>query len=105
MTPAGPFRLSYSQQIADRLELLSDLAAANRRLQQYVDVVNTMRRWLCDAPVEWGDPIFRYQHLGLDVYHRAFEMIAVTYAVDPVRRIVYIQDIQPMTDRGLDLFP
>jgi hypothetical protein len=32
-------------------------------------------------------------------------MLAVTYAVDAVRRIVYIQDVQPMTGRGLDLLP
>ena len=32
-------------------------------------------------------------------------MITVTYAVDFVRRIVYIQDVQPMTGGGLDLLP
>jgi hypothetical protein len=34
MTPAGASRLSYSQQIAERLQLLSDVAAANRLVQR-----------------------------------------------------------------------
>jgi hypothetical protein len=85
--------------------LLSDVAAANRLLNHYLELVAEMERQLTTLPDEWGDPSFRYQTLGLDVYHRAHEMFHITYAVDAVRRIVYIQDVQPMTGRGLDLFP
>ena len=105
MTPAEPYRLSYSRQIVERLQLLSDVAAANRLLRRYLELVDAMRRQLCTTPVDWGDPIFRYQNLGLDVYRRGLEMMVVTYAVDPMRRIVYIQDVQPMTGGGLDLLP
>jgi hypothetical protein len=105
MTPAGPYRLSNSRLITERLRLLSDLAASNRLLDRYLDLVAAMERGLTGSPEDWGDPAFRYQNLGLDVYRRGLEMIVVTYAVDPVRRIVYIQDVQPMTGGGLDLFP
>jgi hypothetical protein len=105
MTRTGPYRLSNSQMISERLRLLSDIAASNRLLDRYLDLVSAMERGLTAAPEDWGDPVFRYQNLGLDVYRRALEMIVVTYTVDPIRRIVYIQDIQPMTGGGLDLLP
>jgi hypothetical protein len=105
MTAAGPYQISYSERIAERLQLLSDIAAANRLLQQYLGLVAATQRHLTESPEAWGDPVFRYQHLDLQVYHRSFEMFHVTYSVDPVNRIVYIQHVGPMTGRGLDLFP
>jgi hypothetical protein len=106
VTPGGPsFRVTYSERIAERLQLPSDLAAANRRLDRYLELVAAMQRHLADLPETWGDPVFPYQHLDLQVYHRSFEMVHVTYSVDSVRRIVYIQHVGPTTARGLDLLP
>jgi hypothetical protein len=105
MTPTGPYQISYSERIAERLQLLSDVAAGNRLLQRYLELVAAMQRHLTESPEAWGDPVFRYQHLDLQVYHRSFDMFHVTYSVDPVHRIVYIQYVGPMTGRGLDLLP
>jgi hypothetical protein len=77
MTPTGPFRLSKPRLILERLHFLSDVAASNRRLDRFLELVAAMERGLTTVPEDWGDPMFRYQQLGLDVYHRALEVFAV----------------------------
>jgi hypothetical protein len=105
MNPAGPYHLSYSQQIAELFQDLSDRAAAVRLLQRYLELLAAMQRYLTESPEQWGDPLYRYEHLDLFVYHRSCEMFCVAYAVDRVNRIVYIQDVKPMAGGGLDLLP
>ncbi len=68
MSLEGTYQLSYSEHIADRLQELSDRAVISGLLQRYLELLAEMHRRLTETPEQWGDPIYRYEHLGLDVY-------------------------------------
>ena len=48
MNPGGPYRLSNSQLILERFRLLSDVAASNRRLDRFLELVAAMEQRVSD---------------------------------------------------------
>jgi hypothetical protein len=68
----------------------------------FVADVGEIDRRLSSDPARWGDPQYHYYHLELLVYHATLQLVHVYYAVDDKRRIVYIQELLAMPNRGLD---
>jgi hypothetical protein len=82
------------ERLADRARDrgLTDLLLADGRL---------MRERLVHDPLGWGDPVYGYHHLKLIVHRAVLDLIQVYYAVDPARRIVYVQQISAVPGRPL----
>lgn len=85
------------------------------------DVLNQMKAWAAEAtrlglrewyaaalrfindrlthhPAEWGDPLFTYRHLELQMFQGNHEQFLVIYGVHAGRRIVYLRAITRLTE-------
>jgi hypothetical protein len=56
-----------------------------------LDAVKELRRELARAPLEWGEPKFRYKHIGMIVCLGFSHRFRVEYGVDPDARIVFVR--------------
>jgi hypothetical protein len=72
---------------------------------QLLDALSQMDRHLAADPTRWGDPQFQLTNLNLMTYHRVEGPISISYAVDTVRRIVYVKSVQPFPGGGLESVP
>jgi hypothetical protein len=71
---------------AIRLGLKADFI---RALKKIVDK-------LTREPLSWGDPYYPLPSAGLLVFHGISPPLHVYYGVDPVRRLVYIKEIEAL---------
>jgi hypothetical protein len=58
---------------------------------------------LTNDPLGWGDPNYRLHHLGLLRCRGLRSPLSVYYAVDEVRRIVYLTEFRPSPGSPLDV--
>ena len=77
-------RLRRWGQTAQRIGLGEDYAAALRQIQEQLETV----------PLEWGDPQYRLDRLGLLVLRGSHPLFYVWYAVHSVHRVVFLQSFQ-----------
>ena len=94
-TPAGPFRVIYSERIRQRVRLLGAVAVRLGVGQEFVDALKVVTEALASEPLEWGDRQYRLHAMGLLNCHRLYSIFHVSYAVDEDRRIVYLKEIEP----------
>jgi hypothetical protein len=66
------------------LGVLPQLSAAARIVNQH----------LKNDPLCWGDPNYRLRNLGLLVCQGIHRPLLVRYAVDEVRKIVYVKEFE-----------
>jgi hypothetical protein len=100
--PSPEYVLHYATRVAERLEVLTDRAvAAGLRDDIYADLRLIDRRLRTD-PLTWGDPWYRYQHLGLVICHAMGRLLHVDYGVDETRRVVSLKDVEPLPHGPLD---
>jgi hypothetical protein len=99
---AGFFRLSWSRSVLLRTTILGQLAMRRGVIDQFLADMETTQERLTLNPIGWGDPLYHYHHLDLTVYRFVLSLVRVLYAVDPVRRVVYIKEISPVPGRALD---
>ena len=72
---------------------------------QLLNALSEVNQHLASDPIAWGDPQFRLVTMGLMMYHRVEGPISVHYAVDDIRRIVYVKSVRPFPGGGLESVP
>jgi hypothetical protein len=85
-----PYRVVYSGLSLDSTRQLLVRAAAQGRfaeLAQVVRDVNTRLEWI---PMDFGEPLRDFPHLGIQLRIGPVAPLVVTYGVDEGRRIVYV---------------
>ncbi len=94
MSPASkavpPFRVVYSELCRSTTKDLLILAKAKGRFKeiaQAVQEINTRLEWI---PLDFGQPLRDFVHLGIKVHIGVLPPFVVKYGVDETRRIVYV---------------
>ena len=85
-----PYRVAYSGLCRERTRQLLERARARGRFAEIAQVVrdiNTRLEWI---PMDFGDPLRDLDHLELQERIAPLPPLVVNYAVDEVRRIVYV---------------
>ena len=80
-------------------------AVRNGLLDRLTAALRELDTRLRTDPVAWGDPLYPYPNLRLLLYQRVVGPIYVLYAVDEMRRIVYLRQILPFPLGGLESVP
>jgi hypothetical protein len=84
------FRVIYSgtwRQRVERLLIAAKSAGFVREIKNgFAELHHIMER----DPIGFGEPLYRLKHVGLTVYVVARRYVAVNYAVDEDRKIVYV---------------
>ncbi|HEY7157875.1 MAG TPA: hypothetical protein VH575_28210 [Gemmataceae bacterium] len=85
-----------------QLKTWAERAAALGRTAEYLAALKIIHRHLTTDPLAWGEPWYRLSKLGLQVYHRGYPPLHVSYAVDTAHRIVYAKQFRLFSGSGLE---
>lgn len=96
----GSYEFVCTSDQREQLKTWAEQAAMRGVEAEYAAALKTVYNQLTTAPLTWGDPCYRLSHLGLQVYQRACTPLYVAYAVDAVRRIVYVMKFTLLTGSG-----
>jgi hypothetical protein len=97
-----PYEIVFLGRQGALLRAYAERAAGRGLLKAYVSAIKSIQHRLATAPLEWGDPQNKLHELRLLLFHGMQSPLHVLYAVDKRRRIVYVQKIMPIPNRGLD---
>ncbi len=101
--PSGSrYRVVYSERHRQAIHAGGIKAAQLGLGSAYLAAIKSIDHRLKTDPLGWGDPQNRLRHLRLTVYHGMRTPLHAYYAVDEKRRIVYVQEISPLPDQGMD---
>jgi hypothetical protein len=94
MTPAqgGPFRLIHSGAVRQRVRGIIQRALERGIEEDVRDELNAIQQRLATDPSSWGEECGDLPFLRLDHRHKLLTIFCVRFAVDPVRRLVYVLD-------------
>jgi hypothetical protein len=87
---APPYRVVYSGLCRDSTRQLLARAAAKGLFMEVAQVVrdiNTRLEWI---PLDFGDPLRDFVHLGIQERIGVIPPLVVIYGVDETRRIIYV---------------
>lgn len=98
--PETPYRVDYAGQYLRQLENLVKQAVHLGTYADFASTVRTIHQRLRTAPLEWGDPLYRLRYLGLLVHRGTHTPLNVIYAVDEMRKLVYLTQVWPMPGHG-----
>ena len=90
-SPQPPFYVSCSDANWEPIRRWYQRAVARGLGDEFQTAVREMYRRLSADPETFGDPLYPYRDVNWTVYHGMSDMLRVHYAVDPVRRIVYVK--------------
>jgi hypothetical protein len=96
------FKVTYFPKEVQKLRTWAAQAQVLRILPEFADALRTIDQRLADDPLRWGDPTNRLHYLGLLKHLRIYQFLRIYYAVDEVRRIVYVTDVLPMSGHPLE---
>jgi hypothetical protein len=85
-----PFQVVYSERCRAETKQLLARAGAKGRLADVVKAIrdiDTRLRWI---PLDFGEPLQDYVHLGIKEHIGVCAPLVVKYGVDEARRIVYV---------------
>jgi hypothetical protein len=85
-----PYRVAYSQLCLDGARQLLLRASAKVRFAEIAEVlggINTRLEWI---PLDFGEPLKNFVHLGIKEHIGVLAPVVVKYGVDETRRIVYV---------------
>ncbi len=94
MTPTqgDPFRLVHSGVLRQRVRDIMGKALEREIDAEVRNEILALQDRMSHDPEDCGDEIGQIPTLGLYLRHKLLRMLCVRFAVDPVRRIVYVQD-------------
>jgi hypothetical protein len=93
--PAGAYRVTYPESVRAALRILGRKALEVGRADELADALREIDGRLRTEPVGFGEPSYRLRHLGLLKCLGSRPPLYVYYAVDEVRRIVYVMEFRP----------
>jgi hypothetical protein len=91
--PSGgvpPYRVVYSGLCRDETRHLLARAAATSRFAEVASTVRGIDRQLHWIPLDFGEPLQDYIHLGIKEHIGVVAPLVVKYGVDDARRVVYV---------------
>jgi hypothetical protein len=86
-----PYHISCPRAEQDRIRSWMMQARSSGCGDEFRAAVNQVVQHLRTDPVQWGDPLYRHEQLGLLCCRGLNPALYVYYAIDEARRIVYIQ--------------
>lgn len=97
MTPGAPqpWRVVYLAEATEQIRSWFQAALLQGLGQEFLDSTRIAAQRLAADPEGWGDPLFRFVHLGLMVYRGMAPLFLVQYAVDASNYLVYVMALQP----------
>jgi hypothetical protein len=101
--PSAGFRLSVSQAVLDQVRDLARRAYQLGVGSEFRKAMEFIADRLARDPLGWGDPNYRLRRLGLLKCRGSRSFLHVHYAVDELRRIVYVTDLRPSPGSRLDV--
>jgi hypothetical protein len=96
-----PYKLVCPAIRLEQLRRWGKLAEAKGSHDEYLALLKYITQRLTTDPTVWGDPIRPLRGLGLEVYRGLRSWLQVLYAVDEVRRIVYVNQFIAHPDSGM----
>jgi hypothetical protein len=97
----GPrYTVHGSGKIAETIRRVQRLAKEQGRGQQALAAIKEIVRRLQEDPNELGEPLYGLSVLGLEVRTCAIRPVAVDFAVDQERFLVFIKGVKLLTDVG-----
>jgi hypothetical protein len=100
-----PFRVVYSEHCLQRLRLWSAQAIRRGRRLEYLAALKEIQHRLTHDPLGWGDPQFPLHALGLMFYRGLRRPLLVYYGVDESSRLVFVTQVRPIPQSGLEEEP
>jgi hypothetical protein len=105
MTPQGgngkTFQLVVSGAVLQSLKDLLARAAAVGLDDVVIQAVKQTRQQLTYDPFGFGEPIYRLQHLRLEVRMAVVSPLAVQFAVHQDKPLVILRSVTPLSGSGL----
>jgi hypothetical protein len=95
------YRVIPMQLFTEKVRLLGERAIQSGYFQRFRETLVSVQNRLHENPAAWGEPRYRLQHLGVTVYHQILDFIHFDYAVDETNRIVWVQQLQPLSNHPL----
>ena len=92
----GPYRVVYFESTINGTRTLALKASELGIREHFIDSLKILQSKLKEEPLSWGDPLFRFHHLGLEMRHGIQSLVHVYYAVDEPNRVVYVRDLLPL---------
>jgi hypothetical protein len=99
---ASPFRVIWPIRQQAEARRLASRSIELGVVPELVKDLKIIANQLASAPSRFGDPIYNYHHLDLTVYRAILSVAQIYYAVDPVRRLVYVKEIASVPGGALD---
>lgn len=99
------YRVVASGAILQQLRRWADLARNRGVLEPYVQILKTIETNLRTRPLDWGDPLYRYQHLELSVCRGLHGYFLVEYGVHERERLVFVRQYRLVPGNPLESSP
>ncbi len=90
----GHYNVSVSEQLKNLIRQLYQQAIQRGQRKQFVKSLRTIHDQLQNAPVQFGERLYRLPALKLVVFHAAVSPVVVTYAVHEERRLVFLRSVK-----------
>jgi hypothetical protein len=85
-----PYRVVYSELCREATRQLLARAVAKGRITEVARAVGDVERRLQWIPLDFGEPLKDFVHLGIKEYIGVLAPLVVKFSVDEDRRIVYV---------------
>lgn len=96
--PVGPFRLSLSTDFKSQVHLLSAEARKNGELSEFVATLEFVNRVLKADPDGWGDPLFHYHGLRIQMHQGIRNGFWFYYGVHLDQPVVFLERIRRIVE-------
>lgn len=99
---AARYTVTPLTEVLDRFKGWAEVAARNGVRDWYAAALRHINRQLTHRPTEWGDPLFTYRGLRLQMFQGVHEQFVVVYGVHTDRPVVFVRNVMRMRDEPLD---
>jgi hypothetical protein len=88
----------YTEALRAQLRAWGQEAVAQGEGQSFTAALRMIDGKMAQEPLTWGDPLYNHRRLGLVMYRAQSPPFQVHYAVDEANRIVYVRQINRVSD-------
>jgi hypothetical protein len=88
------YKVIVSSQIGQEIKRLHQEAAAQGRGQQFLSSLRAIHDRLVNDPLNFGEPAYRLPLLKLMLYYVVVGLVAVDYAVQQEKRLVFLKGVK-----------
>jgi hypothetical protein len=96
----GPrYRAVYPELVKQKLWQLSETARQRRLSTEFLSVLRAIDHRLQSDPGNFGEVIYHLKNAQLEVRHGVYGFLSVHFAVDAIRLLVYVHQVEMMSGR------